>query len=367
MKKAYIIGMMSLAAVALTSCEPDKDPKLTVPTDLVFETPGYAAELVELTPVKTLEFKVEKAAYNLALTPEYRLETSIYEDFGDSEEAKTDEEGNIIPNSMVLDPVDPFNTDIVLSGETLDLALLKMYNVNSQEAFNALAPSPVYMRVIAEVAGNEATRVVSNAIKLDQVKLYYTSEALPYICTPGGGNGWNFGNSGKLAAYEKDAETGEWVKFRGLSYLSNEVKFTLGEGWDTNWGAGASDGVMAPNAGNIAVPADGFYFIELDTKALTYTMTPAEVCLIGDLNGWNTDAAIPMSKADGDACKLTYTGTFTGTGFKFIINPKTTGWAYNYGGAFDNIEFNAGNLPCSDGEHTVVFDLTTMPYTATFE
>lgn len=102
---------------------------------------------------------------------------------------------------------------------------------------------------------------------------------------------------------------------------------------------------MAPNAGNIAVPADGFYFIELDTKALTYTMTPAEVCLIGDLNGWNTDAAPAMSKADGDACKLTYTGTFTGTGFKFIINPKTTGWAYNYGGAFDNIEFNAGNLP----------------------
>lgn len=367
MKKAYIIGMMSLAAALLTSCEPDKDPKLTVPTDLVLETPEYASELVELTPVKTLEFKVEKAAYNVALTPEYRIETSIYEDFGDSEEAKTDEEGNIIPNTMVVDPVDPFSTELVLSGETLDLALLKMYNVTSDEAFKALQPSPVYMRVIAEVADNKATRVVSNAIKLDQVKLYYTSEALPFVCTPGGGCNWSFGACGKLAAYEKDAETGEWVKYRGLSYLKDEVKFTLGEGWGTNWGAGASDGVMAPGAGNIPVPAEGIYYVEVDTKALTYTLTPAEVCVIGDLNGWDTNTAPAMSKVEGDACVLTYTGTFADGGFKFIVNPKTSGWSINYGGELENIEFNAGNIPSTAGEHTVTLNVTTVPYTATFD
>lgn len=366
MKKTYILGMMALAVAALTSCEPDKDPVLSVPADLAFDTPAYATELIELSPLSTLELTCEKAMYNVDLSPEYLLEVSPYADFGNSEDANVDEEGNIIPNSMVVEPVDPFNNKMILSGETLDLAMLKMLNVTNQQAFDALAPMPVYLRVIAEVGGNEATRIVSNAVKLDQVKLYYTSEALPYVCTPGGGNGWNFDASTKLMAWEKDAATGEWIKFRGLAYLDNEFKFTLGAGWNNNWGKGDAEGTLAPGADNIPVPAAGYYFIEINLSSLTYTMVPAEVCLIGELNGWDTNSAPAMSGQDGNNGVLTYTGTFEG-GFKFIVNPKTTGWAINYGGELDNITFDGGNLSAGAGEHTVTFDLTTSPYTATIQ
>lgn len=366
MKKTYILGMMALAAAALTSCEPDKDPVLSVPAAVTFETPDYATDLIELSPVVTLELTCEKVKYNVDLSPEYLLEVSPYADFGANEEAGVDAEGNIIPNSMTLEPVDPFSNEMVLSGESLDLAMLKMLNVTSQQEFDALAPMPVYLRVIAEVAGNISTRVVSNAVKLDQVKLYYTSEELPYVCTPGGGNGWNFDASTKLLAWEKDAATGEWVKFRGLAYLDGEFKFTLGASWDKNWGSPDGGATLKQGADNIPVPAAGYYYITIDIAnpdAATYTMEPAEICLIGDLNGWNTETAPAMT---GNGGTLTYTGTFEG-GFKFIVNPKTSGWAINYGGELDNLTFDGGNLSASAGEHTVTLNLTTSPYTATIQ
>ena len=89
-----------------------------------------------------------------------------------------------------------------------------------------------------------------------------------------------------------DYLAGDGVHFTGFMYLNqNGFKFTTAPDWSgTGYGANFD---TAPNAANIVItePA-GYYKVDVDLSAKTYTLTPiTSIGIIGSAapNGWDSD------------------------------------------------------------------------------
>lgn len=122
-------------------------------------------------------------------------------------------------------------------------------------------------------------------------------------------------------------------------------KFTSTPDWDNpQYGAGADAGTIALDGGNIDLPEGfdtGFYKIDVDTKALTFSVTPITIIsLIGSaVNGdtnWGTDYDMTFNTET-----LAWEGTFelTAGEFKFRANHD---WTYSWGGPADALTSNNG-------------------------
>ena len=134
--------------------------------------------------------------------------------------------------------------------------------------------------------GTPQSMVIAGAgtwiVTLDMNNLSY-SVGKPVLYMKGDANGWD--------GY--DYLSGEdGVKFTGFMYLNqNGFKFTTAPDWSgTGYGENFS---TAPDAGNIVMtePA-GYYKVDVDLSAKTYTLTPiTSIGIIGSAapNGWDSD------------------------------------------------------------------------------
>ena len=83
---------------------------------------------------------------------------------------------------------------------------------------------------------------------------------------------------------------------------AGEIKFRFDNNWDINLGDNNGDGIVEPGGSDIVIASDGAYFISLNNKAATYTITP-----VGDTranfftDGQNLEIEDPFSFADGYA------------------------------------------------------------------
>ena len=118
-------------------------------------------------------------------------------------------------------------------------------------------------------------------VTLDMNNLTY-SVGKPVLYMKGDANGWD--------GY--DYLAGDGVHFTGFMYLNqNGFKFTTAPDWSgTGYGANFD---TAPNAANIVItePA-GYYKVDVDLSAKTYTLTPiTSIGIIGSAapNGWDSD------------------------------------------------------------------------------
>ena len=119
-------------------------------------------------------------------------------------------------------------------------------------------------------------------VTLDMNNLSY-SVGKPILYMKGDANGWD--------GY--DYLTGDGVHFTGFMYLNqNGFKFTTAPDWSgTGYGENFS---TAPDAGNIVMtePA-GYYKVDVDLSAQTYTLTPiTSIGIIGaavPVTGWDSD------------------------------------------------------------------------------
>ena len=168
-----------------------------------------------------------------------------------------------------------------------------------------------------------------------------------FIWQAGNANGWGSPAS-PLAQIKQD--TGE---YQGFMYLNGEFKFRSQESsWDApDWG-GTDDGTLVQQGGNLSAE-EGFYKVDVNLSEMKYKLT--EITTIGviggfDGNSWGSDVA-----------KLTYniaSGAWEGTAnipagveFKFRANDD---WAVNWGGAFDNLAQDGGNLKLdASGTYTI--------------
>lgn len=182
---------------------------------------------------------------------------------------------------------------------------------------------------------------------LNMMDYTYKIEAIsPYLWVPGNHQDWKPANAPKLYSPDND------MTYSGYTALNGGFKFTTAPDWDhTAYGMGASEGTIDAAGGNISADA-GFYYVTVDLKKLTYSLTKVNtITIIGAATGdksWGTDLDMTYNATNGT---YTYSGKLYAGGFKFRVNK---GWALNFGGSFDSLTNGGANMNIdADGTYTV--------------
>jgi hypothetical protein len=138
-------------------------------------------------------------------------------------------------------------------------------------------------------------------------------------------------------------------KYEGWYYLNGEFKFKPNaDNWDGDYEYNGT-GKIADNGGdNCPDPGAGFYRINVDLTAGTYTLTQVNyMSLIGTVQGnWDTDLDMTYNQTEG--C-WEYTGQLNAGKFKIRMNHD---WAYSWGGTASDTDYN--NLTYNNGKDLAI-------------
>ncbi|MCX6284370.1 MAG: RagB/SusD family nutrient uptake outer membrane protein [Bacteroidetes bacterium] len=148
-------------------------------------------------------------------------------------------------------------------------------------------------------------------------------KAYPVVYCPGSYQGWDPTNTKTVIASK-----GSDSKYEGYLYMANtnqQFKFCTTPSWDHNYGG--TNWTLVPNGDNISVADAGYYKVNIDTVALTYSVVKTTWAVIGDATpgGWSNDT--PMVY-DPTSNTWTVTVDLTAGTLKFRANG---GWDINYG------------------------------------
>ena len=166
-----------------------------------------------------------------------------------------------------------------------------------------------------------------------------------YIYAIGGDTGW----SGVYPLFGKNGQ------YKGFGYLSQEFKFRPYEDkWDGDWEC-VGEGQIGQGSDNCPAPEAkdaGYYMIEVDLKAMSYSITPIlGIGIIGpaQAGGWDTDTDMTYNQEGGywEAKGVTLSANL----MKFRAND---GWDINWGGSFDNLVQGGDNMAVEAGTYDVV-------------
>ena len=192
-------------------------------------------------------------------------------------------------------------------------------------------------------------------VTLDMNNLSY-SVGKPILYMAGDANGWN---------HSDVLNSDDGVKFTGYMYLNqNGFKFSTQPNWDgTNYGA---DFDTAPDAGNIVITEDaGFYQVDVDLSAKTYTLTPFTIGIIGNATpkGWDGDTN--MTYNPEERCWELKNVELTDGEMKFR---HTNDWNLSWGGELDNLTTQNGpNIAVAAGTYDIKLKVNWAEGTAKCE
>lgn len=181
--------------------------------------------------------------------------------------------------------------------------------------------------------GTPQSMVIAGAgtwiVTLDMNNLSY-SVGKPVLYMAGDANGWK-----QIDVLNSE----DGVNFKGYMYLNqNGFKFCSQPNWDgTNYGA---DFDTAPDAGNIVIAEEaGFYQVDVDLSAKTYTLTPFTIGIIGNATpkGWDGDTN--MTYKPEERCWELKGVTLSDGEMKFR---HTNDWSLSWGGELDNLTTQNG-------------------------
>jgi len=159
------------------------------------------------------------------------------------------------------------------------------------------------------------------------------------------GNESGWGTSHPLYSANNDG------KYEGYYWLNGEFKFKPNaDNWndDLEYVDGTTLGGSLTDGGgpNCPDPGAGFYQINLDLTAMTYSLMKIEsVSMIGGFNGWGDD--LEMSYNTEEGCWEVTTDAVAGE-YKFRANHD---WGINWGGTEANLEQNGANLNIEAGTY----------------
>ncbi|MFW5773138.1 MAG: SusE domain-containing protein [Tangfeifania sp.] len=224
-------------------------------------------------------------------------------------------------------------------------------------------PTDFEVRVTASVNENVQTlmsEVQTLNIHPYQVVIIYPSLYLPgnYQAASGYEADWSPDKAQQIYSLKQNEKYEGYVNMAGEDIM---FKFTDGPNWDANWGDDGNDGTLEPNGADIPVTEAGYYRVNADINALTYSMTKTEWGLIGDATpeGWDADQDMTY---DTETKTWSVTLDLTPGEIKFRANDD---WALNYGDTgFDgSIEEGGDNIPVDEaGNYTIVLNLETPGY-----
>ena len=177
-------------------------------------------------------------------------------------------------------------------------------------------------------------------VTLDMNNLTYTVQK-PILYMAGDANGWK--HSDVL-----NSEDG--VHYTGYMYLNqNGFKFCTQKNWDgTNYG-GAFFGESEDNI--MMTQEAGFYQVDVDLSAKTYTLTPFTIGIIGNATpkGWDGDTN--MTYNPEERCWELKNVTLTDGEMKFR---HTNDWSLSWGGELDNLTTQNGpNIAVAAGTYDI--------------
>jgi hypothetical protein len=257
-------------------------------------------------------------------------------------------------------PGDNFASPKTLLTATDLKGILTYGDLNNLLMAAELAPgvaSEVQIRVAASVSDlvpSSYSNVLTVAITPYRVIVNY-----PKIYVPGSHQGWSPDKAPVLSSLKSDQKYEGYVNFADAN---TEFKFTAGPNWDLNWGDDGANGTLEKNGANIKAADAGYYKLNVDVPALTYTMVKTVWGVIGSAtpNGWDSDQKMAFDAVSGT---WSITLALVVGEFKFRAND---GWDLNYGDDKTNLslEFNGANIPiAAAGNYTVTLDLRGPIYT----
>ena len=383
MKKSYIIGLATLAVCGMTACQDDQDPKISTPTEFILNTPPFAEQTLILTPEGTTTFTVSQPNYGLTLAPTYGLEVSLKEDFTPIIEGtyvNANDEEVAIPASVTIPLESQIGAVLVVKQSNLAAAICAMRGIGNVDDYVDEGPRPLYVKA-SSIVGNiptEETAIESNIVVLKNVQDYCalsSGEVMDVLYTPGNANGWSFDSCMKIPASEENV-------YEGYMVVNGGFKFTANPDWSTpgNYGCGpefeqAEDGTwsgtLVENAGDFTGLEAGLYWVKVTItntetaekeEAGTVTLVPiTTIGIVGNPMGWDND--IEMTPEAGFTVWKAENVDLGDGGWKFRMNK---GWTQNLGGTLGNLTQNGADL-AEGGVHTVILDLSTLPYSARLE
>lgn len=188
------------------------------------------------------------------------------------------------------------------------------------------------------------------------------SKAYPVIYVPGDHNGWSHDANSAVASVNSDNN------YEGYFWMTSGggFKFDSSTDWTNDYGDNEPDGVLdgPGGAANITATSDGYFKLNVDWTAKTYTMEKTDWGLIGDATpgGWGSDTNMEYDPATGEWKLIVELGTGK---IKFRANDD---WAINYGdnGVDGILEAGGSDIDVvTPGKYLVVLKLGQPDYTYT--
>ena len=201
-----------------------------------------------------------------------------------------------------------------------------------------------YIYYTGDKWGELQTLVIPGAgtwiVTLDMNNLTY-SVGKPILYMAGDANGWN-----QIDILNSD----DGVHFTGYMYLNqNGFKFCTQPNWDgTNYG-GAFFGQESDNI--MMTQEAGFYQVDVDLSARTYTLTPFTIGIIGSATpkGWDGDTN--MTYNPEERCWELKNVELIDGEMKFR---HTNDWSLSWGGELDNLTTQNGpNIAVAAGTYDI--------------
>lgn len=164
-------------------------------------------------------------------------------------------------------------------------------------------------------------------------------------------NGWD----GPDQPFYKTDKANVYVAY--VTLKDGDIKIRQDNKWDVNYGG--SGGVLKSAGDNIAVKA-GTYKITFDASALTYTIQPFSLGVVGSAtaNGWDGPDQPFFYDPSTDQWRAVV--TLKDGDIKIRENNK---WDVNYGGSGGILKSGGDNITVKAGTYLITADLKNLKYT----
>lgn len=374
MKKLSILFACLVAVLSLNSCKEDADPQYNDPTEFKLNTPALASQYYELTADGTLDLSWSQPNYGYAAAAVYKVSISLLEDFSEAKELTSEYKLCYaqIPGSEIAE------------------AICNLRGIESEDDYTDEPARAVYFRVSAQIKGIEGSEIVSNVIKIDQVKEYCAIQSPGFIYVVGAFTDWTGPDAGAAGHYadfrlfESANAIGSKVYTGIFDIPAGQAMFrfyTALTGWDADsYGSqtddspidcvldgGVFNGPIVKGKGSFNFPdwAGGKMKITVNMNNMSVIMEEGGVdtsnspfiYLVGAPSGWT--APLADNAAHYEAWKLfdvegngVYVGTFQVNAGEFIFRfyKELTGWeAASFG---SQVEDNPIDIALTDGVYT---------------
>ncbi|MDP1621704.1 MAG: RagB/SusD family nutrient uptake outer membrane protein [Bacteroidales bacterium] len=192
--------------------------------------------------------------------------------------------------------------------------------------------------------------------------------AYPVVYVPGSYQGWDPAKT--TTVLKSVASDNKFEGYLNFAEANTQFKICTTPDWTNDYGDdGTSTGMLAHPGSNIEIADAGYYKINVDMTALTYTVVKTTWGVIGSATagGWDSDQPMTLDATnDVWTVVINLTGG-TGKEIKFRAN---SGWDINYGdtGADGILEAGGDNIAIpSSGEYKVTMKLGAPDYTYLIE